>query len=194
MTQQPIDFRAGLRKKIVFLTGGLGGIGRACIDALTAHGAYVAFSYADGQESADVAHALVATNPTQLSTHPLDLRFSRSIEACMEAAHAHWGRIDIVINNAAVGSATVAAYADSAAEQDSVMMTINADGVLKVCQTFLRLMQSQLKTDSLKIINISSGRGRYAGLSRVSLVRWDEQGGRGVYDASVGGRANRHLG
>ena len=74
----------------------------------------------------------------------------------MEAAHAHWGRIDIVINNAAVGSATVAAYANSAAEQDSVMMTINADGVLKVCQTFLCLMQSQLKTDSLKIINISS--------------------------------------
>lgn len=156
MSQQPIDFRAGLHKKIVFLTGGLGGIGRACIESLLAHGASVAFSYAEGQKSAEIAKTLVATNPAQLSTHPLDLRFTHSIEACMEAAYAHWGRIDIVINNAAVGSATVAAYAEGAAEQDSVMLTINADGALKVCQTFLRLMHTQLKTDSLKLINISS--------------------------------------
>jgi len=135
MSQQPIDFRAGLHKKIVFLTGGLGGIGRACIESLLAHGASVAFSYAEGQKSAEIAKTLVATNPAQLSTHPLDLRFTHSIEACMEAAYAHWGRIDIVINNAAVGSATVAAYAEGAAEQDSVMLTINADGALKVCQT-----------------------------------------------------------
>ena len=151
-----IDFQVGLNGKVVFLTGGLGGIGRASIAAFVAHGACVAFSYADGQESAEIANQLVTTNPAQLSAHPLDLRFTQSIERCMNAVIARWGRIDIVINNAAVGSATVSAYADNPTEQDSMMLLINADGTLKVCQTFLRLMQASLKTTPLKLINISS--------------------------------------
>ena len=36
------------------------------------------------------------------------------------------------------------------------MLAINADGTLKVCQTFLALMSQHLKTDPLKIINFSS--------------------------------------
>lgn len=155
-SNQLIDFREGLKNKVVFLTGGLGGIGRACIDSFVAHGACVAFSYAEGQESAEDAKQIVAAHPDQLSTHPLDLRYLQSIENCMEAALARWGRLDIVINNAAVGSATVAAYADDPAEQDSAMLTINADGTLKVCQTFLHLMAASLKTTPLKLINISS--------------------------------------
>ena len=151
-----LDLTTGLNGKIVFLTGGMGGIGRACIDSLVAHGACVAFTYADGQESAETATLLAATRPDQLSAHPLDLRYLNSIETCMDAAMERWRRIDIVINNAAVGSATVAAYADNPADQDSAMLLINADGTLKVCQTFLRLMGEHLKSDSLKIINISS--------------------------------------
>ena len=151
-----IDFRAGLKGKVVFLTGGLGGIGRACIDSFVAHGACVAFSYAKGQESAEVAQEIANSHPDQLSTHPLDLRYLDSIENCMEAALAKWGRLDIVINNAAVGSATVSAYANDPAAQDSAMLTINADGTLKVCQTFLRLMDSSLKSTPMKLINISS--------------------------------------
>ncbi len=157
MSQSPtIDLSLGLSGKAVFLTGGLGGIGRACIDSFVAHGARVAFSYAEGQEPAETAQEVVAQHPEQLSAHPLDLRYLNSIEACMSEAIDKWGQIDIVINNAAVGSATVAAYADSAAEQDSVMLTINADGTLKVCQTFLSLMADELKARPLKIINLSS--------------------------------------
>lgn len=36
------------------------------------------------------------------------------------------------------------------------MFMINADGTLKVCQTFLALMAGCIKTDPLKIINLSS--------------------------------------
>ena len=36
------------------------------------------------------------------------------------------------------------------------MFLINADGTLKVCQTFLALMADHLKSDPLKIINLSS--------------------------------------
>ena len=112
MTTPLLDVRPGLTDKIVLVTGGLGGIGRACIIALLAHGARVAFTYADRRESAEAAEALVATNPSHLSAHALDLRSFASIQACMAQVLERWSHINILINNAAVGSATVTSYAD----------------------------------------------------------------------------------
>ena len=151
-----LDCRPSLVGKVAFVTGGFGGIGRACVAALATHGARVAFSFAEGHESADGVAGRVAENPDLLSAHALDLRSLESIERCMKQVVGRWGRIDIVVNNAAVGSATVAKYASSASEQDSAMLLINADGTLKVCQTFLALMAGCIKTDPLKIINLSS--------------------------------------
>lgn len=151
-----LDCRPSISGKVAFVTGGFGGIGRASIQALLAHGAHVAFTYAEGRETAEDIHKLVAEDPDHLSAHALDLRSVTSIRRCMEEAMARWQRIDILVNNAAVGSATVAAYAGDAAAQDSAMLTINADGTLKVCQTFLALMHHELTTHPLKIINLSS--------------------------------------
>ena len=91
---------------------------------------------------------------TQKEPNLLDSR--PSIEGKIVFITGGWGRIDILINAAAVGSATVSAFADDIAEQDSAMLTINADGTLKVCQTFLQLMEPAIHTSPMKIINFSS--------------------------------------
>ena len=62
------------------------------------------------------------------------------------------GRIDVLVNNAAVGSATVAAFSDDPETQDSLMLAINADGTLKMCQHFMALSGGPGR----KLINISS--------------------------------------
>lgn len=151
-----LDCRPSLAGKIAFVTGGMGGIGRACVSALTAHGANVAFTFAEGRELAQDIEQMLAKAPAHLSAHGLDLRSLASIQGCMAQVIERWGRIDILVNNAAVGSATVAGYADDGPEQDSAMLAINADGTLKVCQTFLALMHLHLNADALKIINFSS--------------------------------------
>jgi NAD(P)-dependent dehydrogenase (short-subunit alcohol dehydrogenase family) len=150
-----LDVRPSLAGKVAFVTGGLGGIGQACVKALVAHGCQVAFTYAEGQEPESRASSFVAQNPEHLSAHALSLQSSESIKTSLQKAMNRWGRIDILINNAAVGSATVAAYADDLEEQDSAIFAINADGALKVCQAFLALQPSILETP-LKIINVSS--------------------------------------
>lgn len=124
--------------------------------SLLAHGCRVAFTYAEGHESAKRAQAVVASAPDRLSAHALDLRSAASIRACMDAVVARWGTVNILVNAAAVGSATVRAYADDAATQDSVMLTINADGNLKVCQAFLAAAQSTIDSVPRKLINFSS--------------------------------------
>lgn len=151
-----LDVRPSMRGKVVLITGGLGGIGRACVQAFLAHGATVAFTYAAGVEAEAGAQAVVASDPERLSAHALDLREAASITHCVAEVVARWGDVHILINNAAVGSATVATYAEDAATQDTTMLQINADGSLKMCQAFLAAAQSTLTTVSRKIINFSS--------------------------------------
>ena len=74
----------------------------------------------------------------------------------LQEAKGYWGEINILVNNAAVGSATVRSFADTAEEQDTLLLGINADGTLKMCQIYLELMSNYNGTDPLKIINMSS--------------------------------------
>lgn len=172
MTHQPpsiLDCRPSLEGKVAFVTGGLGGIGRECVRALVAHGTHVAFTYTAGFESTEDAATVLADHPDTVSAHPLDLRYIESIKSCMATVMERWGRIDILINSAAVGSATVSSFADDTAAQDSAMLTINADGTLKVCQTFLELMGHDIHSSPMKIINFSSvggGIGTFPGFRR----------------------------
>lgn len=151
-----MDMRPSVDGKVVLVTGGMGGIGWACVDVLRAHGAVVAFTYAEGVDSLDQVAQRVSDNSTQLSAHSLDLRSAVSITQCVDEVIARWGHIDILVNNAAVGSATVATYADDATSQDTTMLQINADGSLKMCQAFLAAAQANITTVPRKIINFSS--------------------------------------
>ena len=138
------------------VTGGFGGIGRECVRALLAHGASVAFTHVQDREPDAAVAKLVAEAPDRLSAHALDLQSTTSIRQCLADVNDKWGRIDILVNNAAVGSATVAGFADDTATQDTAMLTINADGTLKMCQAFLELMQDRIGDFPLKLINLSS--------------------------------------
>ena len=152
-----------LSGRIILVTGGTGGIGRACVERLHRYGATVAFTYIENVE--DSAAALESFGLPNLTAHPLDLRSPESIRRCVESVVAEHGTIDILLNNAAVGSATVAAFSDDSAEQDSLMLTINADGTLKMCQAFLSLPDSKDR----KLINISSVGGGITAFPGFSL-------------------------
>ena len=57
-----------------------------------------------------------------------------------------------MVNNAAVGSATVEEWSADIEEQDSLMLQINADGTLKMCRHYLDVTAGPGR----KIINLSS--------------------------------------
>lgn len=151
-----LDVGEGLRGKTIFITGGLGGIGRAAVEAFLANGARVAFTYALGKELEADAQALVDKAPDRTSFHALDLMSIETIRNSMSEALSRWGRLDVLVNNAAVGSATVSSYSEDEFSQDSHMFAINASGALKVCQIFIEKTKLQETAGSLKIINVSS--------------------------------------
>ena len=139
-----------LTDRVALVTGGSGGIGRASVARLAAYGATVALTYVEGVE--DPSRVLAAFPDLPVTAHALDLRDAGSIRRCVADVARRHGRIDILVNNAAVGSATVAAVSDDPETQDSLMMAINADGTLKMCQAFLALPGGSGR----KLINISS--------------------------------------
>jgi NAD(P)-dependent dehydrogenase (short-subunit alcohol dehydrogenase family) len=135
---------------IALVTGGAGGIGRATVERLAAYGATVGLTCVEGVEDPATVRASFGNLP--VTVHPLDLRHASSIRRCMAMVAETHGRIDVLVNNAAVGSATVAAFSDDPETQDSLMLAINADGTLKMCQHFMALPGGPGR----KLINISS--------------------------------------
>jgi NAD(P)-dependent dehydrogenase (short-subunit alcohol dehydrogenase family) len=143
-----------LKGKVALVTGGNSGIGKACVERLHDYGASVVLTVVEGVEDENAALAGFAGRE-RVAVHPLDLRKPESIRACIKGASSRHGRIDILVNNAAVGTATVARFSDELDGQDSAMFTINADGTLKMCQAYLASCGEE-KSCRRKIINISS--------------------------------------
>ncbi|WP_188062744.1 SDR family NAD(P)-dependent oxidoreductase [Sphingobium sp. KCTC 72723] len=83
--------------KVAIITGGAGGIGAATAQLMAARGARVAIA----DIAFDVAQALAATLPDALAV-ALDLESEVSTQAMIAATIAHFGRLDILHNNAAL--------------------------------------------------------------------------------------------
>lgn len=83
--------------KVVVVTGGAGGIGEATARLLTARGAQVAI--------ADIAQERAATLAAELPgaiAVAVDLELESSVEAMIEQVVGHFGRLDVLHNNAAL--------------------------------------------------------------------------------------------
>jgi len=135
------------------VTGGSRGIGKACVQSLAKSGANVAFTYQRGKSEAE---ELVLQYPDQVTCHKLNLQDLTSIQQCIEEVRNISGNLHIVVNNAAVGSATVEKYESDPAKQDSAILEINADGVLKVSQAAIEAMKRNIDDKQCKLINLSS--------------------------------------
>lgn len=121
------------------------------------YGAKVALTYIKGTETPEMV--LEKFNDVDdITLQPLNLNDISSIKHCINEVHKEHGKIDILVNNAAVGSATVKQFSDNSETQDNVMLDINAHGTLKMCQQFLTLPDTVNK----KLINISSVGGGIA--------------------------------
>lgn len=90
-----------LDQKVAIITGGSGGIGQATAELMIGRGARVAIA----DIAFDRAQALAATLGEAALAVELDLAEESSVVAAVQRVVDHFGRIDILVNNAAaVGS------------------------------------------------------------------------------------------
>jgi D-sorbitol dehydrogenase (acceptor) len=141
-----------LKNKVALVTGGARGIGAAIVERYVAEGALVAvadISFAQAEETAgrhgDAALAVA-----------LDVAKPASIAAAVEAVIAHWGRIDILVNNAAVFDlAPIVEVTEASWDR---LFAVNVKGLFFTLQAVAKRMIA--RGEGGKIVNMASQAGR----------------------------------
>jgi 3-oxoacyl-[acyl-carrier protein] reductase len=157
-----------LTGKTAFVTGGSGDIGGAIARALAVAGADVAVSYVGRPQGAAVTvEAIIDAGRRSLAIQ-LDQRDPVSIDAAADAVHADFGRVDILVNNAAwnIGIAFPDLDALSADVWDRMLET-NLRGPYLLARAF----SPHLRTHgSGRIVNIASVAGLFPGGSSIAYA------------------------
>jgi 3-oxoacyl-[acyl-carrier protein] reductase len=137
--------------KVVIITGAARGLGQAYARQFARLGASVAVN--DLRDCSDTLAIIEQEGATGLSTRT-DVTSSQSTVEMAEAVVEKFGRIDVLVNNAALyGSLTFAPFDKLDESEWDATMNVNVKGIWQCCKAVLPSMKSQ---NSGSIINISS--------------------------------------
>lgn len=135
-----------LENKVAIITGAASGIGRAAADLFVAEGAKVIYSD-------------IHENPSDLNLDPdkaiyvkCDVSRRADVEALIQAAISNFGRLDVMVNNAGIGS--LGSVLDVSEEVWDKTIKVNLYGVFYGSQLAARVMKE--KNIKGSIINLSS--------------------------------------
>ena len=137
--------------KIVLVTGGARGIGRAIVQAFAREGALVLFTYKDSEAGALQLEAELREAGGSCQSFALDVADHSAVQTVIEEAIGNYERIDILINNAGVTEDGFLMLMDEGA-WDKVMDT-NLKGAFNCCKA---VIPSMLGNRRGAIVNISS--------------------------------------
>ena len=142
----------GFRGKVAIVTGGARGLGFAIAEELVSEGAKVFICDVSGAE--DAAHTLAAAGG-DVKGGFADVASEESVKAMVEAAHACFGRVDILVNNAAIAAdMAMTRFEDISPRAFLRMMEVNALGTFLCCQAVSPIMRAQRYG---RIVNMASG-------------------------------------
>jgi 3-oxoacyl-[acyl-carrier protein] reductase len=160
----------GLKDKVVIVTGGGHGIGRAYCLGFGGAGAKVVVADIDEPASVKVAKEVNSQTDAQSLSVKVDVANEASTQAMVKLALDRFAKVDILINNAAIFSTIPMNRGgiDSIdpAEWDR-MMSVNLKGLFFCCRAVLPTMRKQ---KSGKIVNISSGTALNGSAGRIHYV------------------------
>ncbi|TAN38471.1 MAG: 3-oxoacyl-[acyl-carrier-protein] reductase [Nitrospirae bacterium] len=139
-----------LKEKVVLITGGARGIGKAIAACLAKRGANLVIADISYESAAETARELAATG---IRTLPLKLDVSKADEvaAAFGEIMKEFGKIDVLINNAGITRDGLLLRMKD--EDWDAVMNINLKGVFLCSKEAMKLM---VKQKSGRIINIAS--------------------------------------
>lgn len=142
-----------LEKKITLITGASDGIGRQVAEAFAREGATVAM-LARGEAKLSAAAKALQSAGHEILAIPCDVGSSAEMEAAFNTVLNKYGRLDVVVNNAAV--AIPGDITDDTDEAWNRLLNINLLGVFRGIKYALPAMLRQGKGS---IINMASVQG-----------------------------------
>jgi len=142
-----------MNSKVWFITGASRGFGRIWAEAALGRGDKVAATARKVEDVADLAERFGdAVLPLAL-----DVTDAEQVRQAVPQAHAHFGRLDVVVNNA--GYSLVGTIEEGSEADVRAVFDANYFGTLRVIQAALPLLRQQ---GSGHILGVSSGVGLVA--------------------------------
>lgn len=136
----------------VVIIGATGGLGNAIAQAFVNQGARVLLA---GRQAEKLK--LAATQfPPETLCHGIDMTDAASIDALVEFARAHFGRVDVVVN--AAGIDVRKAFAQHSLADIHHTIDLNFTGALLLTRAFLPLLQQQSSGTIVHIGGFADGR------------------------------------
>jgi len=141
-----------LKDKVAIVTGSAQGIGRVYALRLASEGARVVVT--DLQDAGPAAHEIAAKGGEALALRT-DVADAKSVEEMARSTVARFGRIDILVNNAAIfGEIPRRPFDQIPIEEWDRVMAVNVKGLFLSSRAVIPQMKNQAAG---RIINISSG-------------------------------------
>lgn len=156
-------------KKIWFITGTSRGLGRSLTEAVLAKGDFVAAT----ARNTNALKGFSEKYPDQVFAIKLDVTELAQVQKAVGEAVAHFGRIDVLVNNAGFGIIGAAeAFTD---EQVRSQLETNLYAPIAVTRTVLPYMRKQRSGRILQISSIG-GRVGNAGLTMYQAAKFGLSG------------------
>jgi 3-oxoacyl-[acyl-carrier protein] reductase len=156
-----------LRDKVVLITGGATGIGRATALRFAAAGAHIAINYSrSAAEARDTADA-VAERGVQAESFQADVSDDTAVRAMVAEVVARFGRLDVLVNNA--GITAYVAHDDFEGLTEEIwdrILAVNLKGIFFCC----RAAANELRRNGGAIINVTSLGGITGGGSSIAYA------------------------
>ncbi|MFO1001032.1 MAG: SDR family oxidoreductase [Planctomycetaceae bacterium] len=154
-----------LNGKVALVTGASRGIGRACAESLAACGATVIVNFLNSAEGAkDVVNAIQNCGGKAIAVRA-DVSERDDVQAMMDVIDEHFGKLDVIVSNAAAGGFRPLTQA-TPASFDSIMR-MNAAPLLWLTQSALPLFQS---SDGISRVIAISSHGSIRGIANYGLI------------------------
>ena len=131
-----------LKDQVILVTGGTSGIGQACTELFTEHGAKVIAMSIQAEQGQALANRLQAEGRTCLF-HSGDVRREEDVRAAVELALSRFGRLDAACANA--GVLRTQKITQVTLEDFNLVMGVNLLGAIWVAKYAIPVMERQGK-------------------------------------------------
>jgi len=154
-----------LSGKTALISGGSRGIGRACVAAMAAEGATVAFLYHRNQQAAESLVAELAAKGHTVEAHQADVRDAARAAHIVDDLFERWEHLDILVNSA--GIVMDGLLGAMTPEQWRDVIDTNLGGTYNYCKAVTQPMMMQRHGS---IVNLSSTASEFASRGQVNYA------------------------
>ena len=132
-----------LAGSVALVTGASKGIGQAIAVALAAAGADIGVNYHTDRGGADATCEDIAATGRRALPLQADVSDRAAVKRMLQDVQSHFGRLDVLVNNAAIGMSHEGSFADYPFSTWQRVFAVNLDGVVHCTQAALQIMLAQ---------------------------------------------------